>query len=80
MWEHDCEGESVARPLSCGTFHLHILRGQYKVVFIVGDIGASPDPAWEPKLGLSGRVQQWLHAKVKLAVGFLTVDDVESVH
>ena len=79
MWEHDCEGESVACPLSCSTFPLHVLRGRYKVVFVVGDIGASPDPAREPKLGLSGRIQQWLHAKVELAVGLLTVDDVESV-
>ena len=30
-------------------------------------------------MGLSDRVEQWLHAKVELAVWLLTVDDVEAI-
>ena len=49
------------------------------VVTVVGDLGASPDPALLVQPVSRGGEHEWLHAKVELTVGFLAVDDVEAV-
>lgn len=50
-----------------------------EVVLVVGDLGCHSPPSWPPLMSLGLRIQHWLHAPVKLAVGLLTVDDVESI-
>ncbi len=53
--------------------------GDDKVIAVVGDLCAGPDPALLIETKGCRREHQRLHAVVELAVWFLAVDDVESV-
>lgn len=50
-----------------------------KVVVVVGDLCACPDPALLVQAVSSGGEHEWLHAVVELAVWLLAVDDVEAI-
>ena len=69
-----------AAPLTTPTLPLPLpLRLIVVVVLVVGDVGGRSHPLRPPSQRLSLRVEHWLHAVVELAVGLLTVDDVESI-
>ncbi len=49
------------------------------VVDVIGNIRPSSDPPLLLSLELSRGIHHWLHSKVELTVGFLTVNNVEPI-
>ncbi len=87
VWEHNGKSQCVER-LRAGLRLVLASQGlssplkwllKDKVVFVVGDVGGHTHPGGTAVLRFHEREEKWLHAKVELAVRFLTVDDVEAV-